>query len=86
MTTQRYETQTARLYRIGDGVFPMCRFVFGTTERPNAITMEIADYSGTTRICLFPRPTTIEELEQMSDGEIRKRFKENAVLWAGASA
>jgi hypothetical protein len=84
MTTARYEAQTARLYRIGDGNFPVCRFIFGTEQKPNAITMEVADSSGRKRIPLFPKPAAIEELEGMTDAQLGARFKENAALWVRA--
>lgn len=81
MTIARYEAQTARLSRIADSLFPNCCLFFGTGEKPEAVSLEITDSTNATRICLFPRPTSIATLEGMGDTDLKMRFEDCAKLW-----
>jgi hypothetical protein len=81
MTLTRYEAQIDRLVRIAESMFPNCRLFFGTAEKPKALSLEITDSTNTQRICLFPKPTAVEGLEEMSDELVALRFEECAKLW-----
>ena len=72
---QKYMLQQQRIHDIAVNMFPGGETLFDTRFKPDAIAFTVTDANGT-RVVYVPGGTAVEEVEKMSDEEIRERIAE----------